>query len=211
MLSSGLESLTGRLDGDFKEWSRPPESPHDLVEAWWNEASTLGVREPRAMTFGTVDASGVPAARTIAATSISAGALVFATTSYSAKSAQLLDCPFASCHFYWREAGRQLTLTGTASRGSSELHDWLWAQRPAAMDRLTSAAQQSHDLDDNEELFAIARETVPPSKLPRPDHFVSIVVTYQTAEFWQAASDRLHRRLRFSLDNNIWSSRRLQP
>lgn len=212
-MSSELESLTGRHGSDFEEWNRPPREPHDLVEAWWHEASESGVREPRAITLGTVDSDGVPAARTIAISSLSAGKVVFATTTCSAKAIHLRARPFASCHFYWREIGRQLTLVGPVSLGPPQLHDQLWQQRPAGLDRLTVAARQSRDLDDEDEdrLRAVADDLTPQLKLERPDHFVSVVLTYQRAEFWQAMSNRLHRRLSFTFEDSIWSARRLQP
>ncbi len=210
--SSRFESLGGVVDLDFPEYDRPPTHPLDLVRSWLEEAVERGVREPRALALATADVRGIASNRIVVIISITDQGLVFASHSGSQKGREMAATGWASGLLYWRETGQQLILSGPVTPVPECESDALWEARPIPLHAMSSVSHQSAPLADVAALRAEAFELEMLNRaLPRPDSFVGYCLRPAVVEFWCAASDRLHRRLRYDLGPDGWQTSRLQP
>lgn len=210
--SSRFESLGGMVDLDFPEYDRPPAQPMDLVRSWLNDAVERGVREPRALALATADARGIASNRIVVIISITDRGLVFASHSDSQKGREMAATSWTSGLLYWRETGQQLILSGPVAPLPEDESDALWSGRPIPLHAMSSVSHQSAPLTDVAALRAEAAELeILNRALPRPDSYVGYCLRPAVVEFWCAASDRLHRRLRYDLGPDGWQTSRLQP
>ncbi|GGK76196.1 phenazine biosynthesis FMN-dependent oxidase PhzG [Streptomyces flaveus] len=210
--SSRFESLTADAELDFPEYALPPPEPMGLVQRWMAEAVESGTREPRSLALATTTPQGRPSNRIVTFTELSDRGLVFTSHRTSRKGRELADTGWASGLFYWRETGRQMALSGPVSELGAAESDALWAARPVPLHSMSTASRQSEPLPDVSALRAEARRLADVGDaLPRPDRFVGYLLAPAEVEFWSAAPDRLHRRLRYRHDVGEWRVERLQP
>lgn len=210
--SSRFESLGGLVDLDFPEYDRPPVHPMDLVRSWLDDAVMRGVREPRALALATADARGRTSNRIVVIISVTDQGLVFASHRDSQKGRELAATPWASGLLYWRETGQQLILSGPVEPLPDHESDALWASRPIPLHAMSTVSRQSAPLTDVAALRADAADLESRNQpLPRPASYVGYCLRPAAIEFWSAASDRLHRRLRYDLGPAGWTTSRLQP
>ncbi|MFJ7206209.1 phenazine biosynthesis FMN-dependent oxidase PhzG [Streptomyces sp. NPDC098789] len=210
--TSKYESLTGATDLPFPEYDAPPAEPLALARQWIAEAVRRGVREPRSLALATATRMGHASNRIVTIARETERGFVFTTHSTSRKGRELADNCWASGVLYWRETGQQLILSGPVTALSAAASDELWAARPTPLHSMTTVSHQSDpaaDLDAlRERAWSLAEGGQP---LPRPDRFTGYLLEPAEVEFWNAASDRLHRRLSYTRLGCDWHTSRLQP
>ncbi|WP_317633351.1 phenazine biosynthesis FMN-dependent oxidase PhzG [Streptomyces sp. SCSIO ZS0520] len=215
MSSSRSESLTGTLRTAFPEYAEPPAQPLGLLREWLDEATRLGVREPRALALATADARGRTSSRTVVLNQVTDEGLVFASHAGSRKGREIAANPWASGVLYWRESSRQIAVAGPARPLPAADSDALWQARPVFTHAMTTASRQSEPLRDlahAEELRARALGlAAPEAPLPRPASYVGFLLVPESVEFWADGADRLHERLRYESGADGWEVTRLQP
>ncbi|MEV6163381.1 phenazine biosynthesis FMN-dependent oxidase PhzG [Streptomyces sp. NPDC052052] len=212
MNTSRFESLTGATDLRFPEYDDPPADPTGLVRSWLDRAVELEVREPRALALATADGRGRPSTRIVAVITIDDDGLLFTTHSTSRKSREIAETGWASGLFYWRETGQQISLNGPVTAVPEDRADALWAARPVPLHAMSAASRQSEPLADPAGLQAHAEQLAATgSALPRPERYVGYRLRPDEVEFWCARSDRLHHRLLYRRDGDVWHATRLQP
>jgi len=212
MSASTLESLTGSVGLAFPEYDSPPAEPMALVRDWLAAAVARGVREPRALSLATADSLGRASNRIVVFTSVTDLGLVFTTHSTSQKGRELAETRWASGLLYWRETGQQIILSGPTRLVPDAQSEALWSARPTPLHSMSTASSQSDPIDDLATLRAESdRLAAVAGPLPRPARFVGYHLTPSVVEFWCAAPDRLHRRLRYDHDGFTWRTSRLQP
>ncbi|MFJ3927279.1 phenazine biosynthesis FMN-dependent oxidase PhzG [Streptomyces sp. NPDC090022] len=216
--TSRFESLSGDADLDFPAYDSPPAEPMPLVREWLAEAVRRGVREPRSVALATAGADGRASSRIVTLTRESDQGLVFTTHSTSRKGRELAETGWASALLYWRELGQQIALNGPVTALSPAESDALWAARPVPLHSMTTVSRQSEPLDGADgpaELEGLRTEAYrlldTGRALPRPERFTGYLLRPDEIEFWSAASDRLHRRLRYTRHGARWRTARLQP
>ncbi|GAB49627.1 pyridoxamine 5'-phosphate oxidase family protein [Mobilicoccus pelagius] len=143
-----------------------PERPEDLFGAWLAEALAAEVPEPIAVTLATVDADGVPDARTLLLKDVDARGWAFSSTASSRKAEQLEAYPAAAMNVYWIPVARAIRVRGPVEAASEEECEADLAGRSPA-----------------------ARALVAPG-----DWRVWRIVP-DRVEFWQGSEDRDHLRL----------------
>jgi dihydrophenazinedicarboxylate synthase len=212
MNTSRFESLTGRVDVLFPEYDDPPSEPITLLRRWLAAAEAVRVREPKALALATATADGRSSTRIIAFSSIDDRGVIFCTHSSSRKGRELSETGWASGLLYWRETGQQIMISGPAIPLAESENDALWFGRSVPMHAMSSASRQSDVLVDREALLAHADELLALGvALPRPPRFVGYRLEPHEMEFWAASSDRLHRRLKYERDGDVWTTTQLQP
>ncbi|WP_405673801.1 phenazine biosynthesis FMN-dependent oxidase PhzG [Streptomyces canus] len=196
-----------------EEFTTSPAEPMELLQAWFDSAVANAIREPGALALATVDARGHASNRIVQVLEVRSTGLVFASHSDSRKGRDLAETAWASGVFYWREAGRQLSVSGPTRPLPDEESEALWAARPVNTHPMSVAAHQSAPLLDEDALRKQARELGRDgSALPRPDRWLGYLLEPASVEFWQAdPQDRLHLRLRYERDGSSWRTDRLQP
>jgi pyridoxamine 5'-phosphate oxidase len=91
--------------------------PLAVLARWVAEADAANL--PRAMTFATADADGVPHARTVLVTEIDSG-VCFHSSTPTTKTRDLAANPRASAVFHWPGLERQVVLEGRATELDTE-------------------------------------------------------------------------------------------
>ena len=143
-----------------------------------------------------------------------AGGFVFYTNYASQKGQQLEVNPQASLLFFWPELERQVRVTGTVRRVPAETSDAYFASRPFESRISAAASPQSTVLPSRDQLEATTqelRERYADGNVPRPEWWGGYVLTPLTVEFWQGRPSRLHDRIRYRRDGDLWHVDRLAP
>ncbi|RHA38181.1 pyridoxamine 5'-phosphate oxidase [Cellulomonas rhizosphaerae] len=203
------------LSGDptlvLPEFDSPPREPLALLRAWFAAAEQRGVREPWAATLATADEDGTPSTRTLAIKGIDERGLVFGSFTGSRKGRELAARPRASLTFYWRETLQQVTVAGPVETLPDDASDALFHDRPPLAQATTAASRQSEPLVSEAELRAAAAALAAGGPIARPADWTGYRVVAERIELWYGSTDRLHRRLQYTLIDGTWTAQRLQP
>jgi pyridoxamine 5'-phosphate oxidase len=193
-------------------FTAPPAGPMATLAAWFDEAKATGVREPGVLALATASASGQVSNRAVQTIRVTDDGLVFTSHAGSQKGRDIAATGWSSGVLYWRETGRQVVLSGPTAPLPAAESDRLWHARPVSTHPMSVAAVQSAPLDDEDKLRAEALRLAEPGEaLPRPDQWLGYLLAPAAVEFWEAAPDRLHRRLRYDRTDDGWTWTRLQP
>src|ERR1019366_9766334 len=110
-----------------REYAQESLTEHDVdpdpirqFEKWFEQALRAGVVEPNAMTVATSTRDGHPSARMILLKGFDANGFVFFTDYRSRKGVELDANPHVSLCFWWDALQRQVRVTGTVARVSSD-------------------------------------------------------------------------------------------
>lgn len=159
-----IPSLTG--SAPVLRWDDLPAEPVALFTEWLDTALVSGVPEPLAATLATVDADGMPDARTLILKDVDDRGWAVSGPSSSAKAGQLSARPVAALNLWWQPLVRAVRVRGMVIEASREEREADLAARSAAA-RADVAAEEWM-------LWRVRPERV---------------------EFWQGSPDRRHTRI----------------
>jgi pyridoxamine 5'-phosphate oxidase len=190
--------------------------PIELFARWLEEASRKEPSDPNAMTLATVDAEGMPDARTVLLKGFDEQGFVFYTNLSSAKGRQLAAHPRAALLFHWKSLHRQVRVRGTITRVSDEEADAYFATRARPSQIGAWASEQSRPMPDPLALEkAVARFGVKfgLGPVPRPETWSGFRLEPLAMEFWRSRRFRLHERLAFARPSAAsgWTTAKLYP
>lgn len=212
-MKESLESL--RTDYGRSELSTDTvaSDPIRQFATWFREAVEAGVPEPNAMTLCTASASGMPSGRIVLLKDVTRDGFTFFTNYQSRKGRELDENPRASLVFWWKELERQVRIEGDVQRLGTEASDAYFSVRPRGSRIGAWASPQSSVIESREVLKARAREVEERfnGDVPRPDFWGGFLLEPQRVEFWQGRPNRLHDRIRYSLNEADWKIERLAP
>lgn len=207
-----LPSLTSTTFLDLPEFQVAPADPFGLAAEWISRAIDSGVREPGTIALATADGQGRPSSRYVLLKGFDDEGLLFVSQTGSRKGQDLASNPFASASFYWQELRLQLHIFGSAAKVSPEESDALFNDRPLASRAVSSVSVQGKELLDENVLNAQISDMISRgARLERPDRWVGYRIKPERFEFWQGGADRLHKRLEYTLFEENWTWKRLQP
>jgi pyridoxamine 5'-phosphate oxidase len=189
--------------------------PFGQFEKWWKEALASGIDEANAMTLATAAADGMPDARIVLLKGADERGFSFFTNYHSAKGQQLLENPRACLVFFWKELERQVRISGLVVALADRENDAYFNSRPEGSRIGAWASPQSETirsrdwLEQNEKQL---REKFTGGKIERPPHWGGYQLRPTHMEFWQGRPNRLHDRIRYSLQKTgNWKIERLAP
>ena len=205
-----------------QDFSREPLERRNLhadplvqFETWFGEACDEGIPAPNAMTLATVSSDASPTARTVLLKIYDRNGFVFFTNYGSRKAGQIKDNPEVALLFPWFSMGRQVSVTGSASRISSaaSLKYFLSRSRGSQLGAWTS--EQSSIISSRDILettLAQMKRKFTEGEIPLPSFWGGYRVQPRTIEFWQSRPNRLHDRFQYTRQtDNSWSIDRLAP
>lgn len=195
--------------------SEVDKNPIRQFQQWWQHAVDTHVDEPNAMTLATASHDGKPSARIVLLKEINRQGFVFFTNYRSRKATELLENPFASLVFFWKELERQVRIEGTVKKISENESDVYFAERPRESQIGAWSSPQSKVIESRsllQENVEKYQEMFNGKPVQRPEFWGGFIVEPEKIEFWQGRPGRLHDRLQYSLqETSNWIIRRLAP
>ncbi len=187
-----------------------------LFQKWFHEVEASGTAdEPNAMNVATIGLDGYPKNRIVLLKRFTFEGFYFYTNYRSEKGLAMAHDPKVCLSFFWPGGERQVIVKGTAEKIPSNLSDGYFESRPEGSKLGALVSDQSSVIPSRDVLEARLRalETEYAGReIPRPDFWGGYLVRPVSMEFWQGRPNRLHDRLRFTLDHDlVWHRERLAP
>lgn len=189
-------------------------NPVVVFNKWLEDAIKADVPEPTAMTVATSTFEGKPSARMMLLKGADDNGFAFFTNYESRKARQLAQNPFAALVFFWPQLERQVRIEGKVSKVSAKESDRYFKTRPIGSRIGAWASPQSQVIPNRrylENLKSDYQEEFAKRDVNRPDNWGGYTLMPNLIEFWQGRPDRLHDRLQYRLENEIWVLERLAP
>ena len=187
--------------------------PMQQFDQWLKEALAAQIPEPNAMTLATVGSDLRPSTRVVLIKGFDARGIVWYTNYDSRKGRQLAGNPYAALQFHWVELERVVRIEGTVEKVSDAESDEYFHSRPLDSRIGAWASPQSQVISGRSVLVANAAKYGAQFLLqpPRPPHWGGFRLVPDTWEFWQGRKSRLHDRLRYRQEGEVWIRERLSP
>lgn len=196
--------------------SELPEDPINLFNRWFYEVEEFGgVEEVNAMTVSSVGLDGFPKGRVVLLKKFNQEGFIFYTNYDSEKGKEIAQNPKICLSFFWHSIERQVIIKGIAEKTSTAISDSYFDSRPVGSKLGAMVSPQSKVIPSREFLsskLAALEDEFQGKEIKRPEHWGGYLVRPMSVEFWQGRPNRLHDRIRYTLENNIdWRIERLAP
>jgi len=193
-----------------------PENPMELFQNWFLDADTFdGIEEANIMHLATMGLDGYPKNRVVLLKKITWEGFIFYTNYNSEKGVAISKNPKVCLTLFWHSLERQIIIQGKAEKIAKNLSDGYFESRPEGSKLGAWASNQSKVIDSREALdkkLIIAEEKFRNSEIPRPKNWGGYIVKPISIEFWQGRPNRMHDRIRYTLQENYdWKMERLEP
>ena len=192
------------------------DDPFHLFEKWFDEAKKKEINDPNALALGTASKTGVPSVRMVLLKGFDKNGFVFYTNLNSQKGNELKENPNATMCFHWKSLLRQIRIVGTLNLVDDKTADDYYNTRAYESRIGAWASKQSSILKSRDELLNslenFKKKYSNKDKVPRPDHWSGWNLKPSSVEFWLDGDNRIHERLKYSLDkDNNWIKNLLSP
>ncbi len=191
------------------------ENPHEQFLAWFNQALSINMPEPYAMSLATCNAQGRPHVRTLLLRGATEHGYDFYTNYDSQKGQDLAQNPYAEMLFYWPTLERQVRISGLVTKISEAESTDYYHKRPRDSQIAAHiSAPQSGVVADRatlEQNFAALQARVANNDISKPEFWGGYRLQPDAYEFWQGRPNRLHDRLSYSKQAETWLLQRLMP
>lgn len=196
--------------------SNIPEDPINLFHRWFHEVEDFGGNEEvNAMTVSTFGLDGFPKARVVLLKKYNEEGFIFYTNYNSEKGKAIEQNPNVCLSFFWHSAERQVIIKGIAEKTTESISDNYFDSRPDGSKLGAIVSNQSEVIPSREFLETNLKELeiIHDNKsILRPKHWGGYLVRPVEVEFWQGRANRLHDRIRYSIQNDYsWKTDRLSP
>jgi pyridoxamine 5'-phosphate oxidase len=192
-----------------------PASPFELFHGWLQDALEHQLPEPNAMSLATIGLDGTPNVRTVLLKGVDERGFCFFTNYDSNKGQELLAHANAALCFLWTTRQRQVIVRGPVSKLQRSDAETYFALRPYGNQIGAWASTQSAVIPDRAWLEArteaIKAQYPEGQHVPCPENWGGYAVKPAEIEFWQGRRSRLHDRLRYRMNDGLWTRERLSP
>lgn len=182
---------------------------------WFEESLLSQVTEPNAMVLSTINEAGFPSSRVVLLKDINTDGLSFFSNYESQKAKDMAHNNQVSLLFFWPELQRQVRIIGTAEKLNAMDSDEYFASRPRGSQIGAWSSPQSTVIPNREFLEEkvqnITARFGEKASIDRPDFWGGYLVRPTYFEFWQGRASRLHDRIAYQQENEIWKIKRLAP
>lgn len=192
------------------------ENPLELFQKWFYEVEEFGGNiEANAMTISTIGKDGFPKSRVVLLKKYTWEGFIFYTNYDSEKGKSIEENANVCLSFFWHNIERQVIIKGVAEKISKNLSDGYFETRPDGSKLGAWASDQSEVvasreyLDDRLSNFEMQFKD---KEITRPENWGGYIVKPQSIEFWQGRPNRMHDRIRYTLQEDYnWKIDRLAP
>ncbi|MCX6185238.1 MAG: pyridoxamine 5'-phosphate oxidase [Flavobacterium sp.] len=192
-----------------------PNDPINLFHRWFHEVQDFGgTDEVNAMTVSTQGLDGFPKARVVLLKQYNEQGFVFYTNYESEKGKAIAANPKVCLSFFWNSMERQVIIKGTAVQLSADQSDAYFYSRPLGSQLGAIVSPQSSIIPNRSilenQLHSLEQQHI--LEVQRPIHWGGYCVEPISVEFWQGRPNRLHDRIRYTIQDDLsWSIDRLAP
>lgn len=191
------------------------DNPMELFQKWFLEAKERELGEANAMNLATIGLDGFPKSRIVLLKRFTWEGFVFYTNYNSEKGKAITKNANVSLSFFWQTLERQVIIKGIAEKLTENLSDGYFESRPEGSRIGAWASDQSEVITSREDLdkqLKTYESKFESKEIPRPKHWGGYLIKPQVIEFWQGRPNRMHDRIRFTLQEDFnWKIERLQP
>ncbi|HKL91611.1 pyridoxamine 5'-phosphate oxidase [Muricauda sp. NFXS6] len=192
------------------------ENPLEQFQKWFYELeASEGVDEPNAMTVSTIGLDGFPKSRVVLMKKFTFEGFIFYTNYQSEKGRAIASNPSVCLSFFWPHMERQVIIKGKAEKIAENLSDGYFESRPHGSKLGAIVSDQSEVVPSREYLegkLMALEQKFDGAEVPRPEYWGGYLVRPISMEFWQGRPNRLHDRIRYSLQEDFdWKIERLAP
>ena len=140
---------------------------------------------------------------------------IFYTNYKSEKGLAIENNNKVSVSFFWPALEQQIIIKGNAEKIAENLSDGYFDSRPDGSKLGAWASNQSTVVKSRKELEESLQgfeKQFNNKEIPRPKHWGGYMVKPISIEFWQGRPNRLHDRIRYTLNQDFfWKMERLAP
>jgi len=192
------------------------ENPLEQFQKWFYEVEASdGVDEPNAMMVSTIGLDGFPKSRVVLLKKYTYEGFIFYTNYNSEKGRAIANNPAVCLSFFWPYLERQIIIKGTAEKISENLSDGYFESRPVGSQLGAVVSNQSEVIPSREileEELKNLEQKYQGKEIERPQNWGGYIVKPVSMEFWQGRPNRLHDRIRYTLQEDYdWKIERLAP
>jgi pyridoxamine 5'-phosphate oxidase len=193
-----------------------PEDPINLFHQWFCMANDNEmISEANAMSVATIGLDGFPKTRVVLLKKYNEEGFIFYTNYHSEKGKAIENNPKVSLSFFWQALEKQIIIKGTATKIAANISDNYFESRPRGSQLGAIVSDQSKVIENRAELENSLKKlenSLENFSLKRPENWGGYLVTPHQIEFWQGRPNRLHDRIRYTLQENFsWKIERLAP
>ena len=193
-----------------------PENPMELFQKWFYEVDQFFLQqENNAMTIATIGLDGFPKSRVVLLKKYTYEGFIFYTNYNSEKGKAIEANPNVCLSFFWHGAERQIIIKGKVEKIAENLSDGYFESRPRGSQLGAIVSNQSEVITSRaslEDKLKALEQELKDKEIPRPEFWGGFIVKPVEIEFWQGRANRLHDRIRYSLQQDYnWKIERLSP
>ncbi|OSY88427.1 pyridoxamine 5'-phosphate oxidase [Tenacibaculum holothuriorum] len=193
-----------------------PENPIELFRDWFfNADESEMVDEANAMTISSIGLDGFPKSRVVLLKKYTWEGFIF-YTNYNSEKGKAIQANNNVClSFFWAGLEQQIIIKGIAEKVPENISDGYFESRPDGSKLGAWASNQSEVVSSRDELDTAlinAEQQFEGKEIIRPNHWGGFIVKPVSIEFWQGRPNRMHDRIRYSLQKDFsWKIERLAP
>ncbi|WP_297707035.1 pyridoxamine 5'-phosphate oxidase [uncultured Eudoraea sp.] len=192
------------------------DNPMELFQKWYYEVEAAdGIDETNAMSVSTLGLDGYPKSRMVLLKKYTFEGFIFYSNYQSEKGKAIEADPRVCLSFFWPNLERQIIIKGKAEKIAQNLSDGYFESRPEGSKLGSIVSDQSSVIESREVLeneLKKLEEKYKGKEIERPDYWGGYLVRPVSMEFWQGRDNRLHDRIRYSLQADFdWKIERLAP
>ena len=196
------------------EFNTLEDNPIQYFMNWFADALAVNKDEANACVLSTISALNTPSSIVVLLKGVNENGFTFFTNYTSSKAKDIEHNNNVALNFYWPELERQVRISGVAKKISAKESDAYFKSRPRESQMGAWVSEQSKTiklyynfLDSLNKLESKFKG----KEIKRPLHWGGYCVVPTSVEFWQGRPSRLHDRLVYELDGEIWNKKRLAP
>ena len=191
-------------------------NPHIQFLNWFNHALEAKLHEPYAMSLATANAQGRPHVRTVLLRGATEAGYDFYTNYDSQKGNDLAENPYAELLFYWQEQERQIRIGGKVVKISEAESTDYYHKRPRDSQIAAHISTPQSGVIESREVLQqrfeqLQNQVEGKSELNKPIFWGGYRLEPDYYEFWQGRPNRLHDRLSYEKQQDVWMLKRLMP
>lgn len=196
--------------------SEVDENPMMQFQKWFYEAEeSQVVDEVNAMSVSSIGLDGFPKTRVVLLKKYDENGFIFYTNYHSEKGKAILANPQVCLSFFWPKAERQIIIKGIAEKVDEAVSENYFHSRPKGSQLGAVVSNQSEVIENydvlSSRLSELEQQFANDETIPYPKHWGGFLVRPVSIEFWQGRPNRLHDRIRYTLQDLDWKIERLAP